>query len=101
MGMHEQSLSRVQLFVIPWTVGHQAPLSLEFSGQEYWSGLPFPLPGDLPNPGIKPASPALAGRLFTTEPPGKPLISIRANGLCIGTDSCTLLGSRSDINFTR
>ena len=53
----------------------QAPLSLEFSRQEYWSGLPFPTPGDLPNPGIKPASlasPALAGGFFTTVPPGKP-----------------------------
>ena len=56
------------------------PLSLEFSGQEYWSGLPFPTPRDLPDPEIKlmsPASPALAGRLFTTEPPGKPLGGIQ------------------------
>ena len=52
---------------------HQAPLSMEFTRQEYKSGLPFPSPGDLPDPGIKPVSPALAGRLFTTEPPGKPL----------------------------
>ena len=54
---------------------HQAPLSMEFSRQEYWSGFPFPSPGDLPNPGIKPVSPAsptLAGEFFTTEPPGKP-----------------------------
>ena len=63
--------SRVQLFVAPWTVAQQDPLSLEFSRQEYWSGLPFPSPGDLPDPGIEPASPALAG-FFTTEPPGKP-----------------------------
>ena len=65
-------LSYVQLFVTPWTVAHQAPLSMEFSRQEYWSGLPFPSPGDLPNSGIKPAfpvSPALAGGFFTTEPP--------------------------------
>ena len=62
----------------PWTVAHQAPLSVGFSRQEYWSGLPFPSPGDLLdpffqgfNPGIKPMSPALAGRFFTTEPPGK------------------------------
>ena len=62
-------LSYVQLFVNPWTVAHQAPLSVEFSRQEYWSGLPFPPPGDPPNPGIKPespASPALAGGSFTT-----------------------------------
>ena len=53
-----QSLSRVEPFVTPWAVAHQAPLSLEFCRQEYWSGLPFPSPGDLPNPGIKPKSPA-------------------------------------------
>ena len=57
----------------PWTVAHQAPLSMEFSRQEYWSGLPFPPPGYLPNPGIKSVSPELAGRFFTTELPGKPL----------------------------
>ena len=62
----------VQLFVIPQTVSHQAPLPMEFSRQEYWSGLPFPSPGDLSDPGIKPRSPALAGTFFTTEPPGKP-----------------------------
>ena len=53
------SLSHVQLFVTPWTVAHQALLSVEFSRQEYWSGLPFPSPGDLLNPGIKLGSPAL------------------------------------------
>ena len=56
----------------PWTVASQAPLSMEFSRQEYWSGLPFPSPGDLPNPEIKPASATLARIFFTTEPPGKP-----------------------------
>ena len=50
---------RVQLCVTLWTVPHQPPLSMEFSGQEYWSGLPFPSPGDLPDPGIEPGSPAL------------------------------------------
>ena len=59
-------------FVAPWTVAHQAPLSMGFPRQEYWSGLPLPSPGDLPNPGTEPESPALAGRFFTTEPPGKP-----------------------------
>ena len=54
-----KSLSRVRLFVTPWTVAHQAPLSMGFSRQEYWSGLPFPPPGGLPDPGIKPRSPAL------------------------------------------
>ena len=61
--------SSVQLFVTLWTIAHQAPLSMEFSRQEYWSGLPGPPPGDLPNPGIKPASlmsPALAGAFFTS-----------------------------------
>ena len=65
-----QLLSRVQLFATPWTVAHQAPLSMGFPRQEYQSRLPFPSPGDPPNPGIKPASPALAGRFFfTTETP--------------------------------
>ena len=56
----------------PWTVAHQAPLSTEFSGQENCSGWPFPSPGDLPNPGIKPGSPELQTDSLTFEPPGKP-----------------------------
>ena len=56
-----------------WTVAHQAPLSMRFSRQEYWSGLPFPSPGDLPNPGIEPRSPTLQADTLTSEPPGKPL----------------------------
>ena len=67
--VHLCVLSCVQLYVTPWTMARQEPLSMEFSRKEYWSGLPFPSPGDLPNPGIKPvslASPALAGRFFTT-----------------------------------
>ena len=62
-----QLLSCVHLFVTSWTVAHQAPLSTEFSRQEYWKGLPFPPPGDLPDPGIKPESPmpsALAGKFY-------------------------------------
>ena len=70
--MHAQSLCRVQLSATPWTVAHQAPLSMGFSRQDYWSGLPFPSPGDLPDPGIEPTSPALAGGFLTTVPPGKP-----------------------------
>ena len=65
----------VQLFAASWTIACQALLSVEFSGQECWSGLPFHSPGHIPNPGIKPkslASPALAGKFFTTEPLGKP-----------------------------
>ena len=64
-------LSHVRLFVTPWTVAHQAPLSMGFSRQEYWSGLPFPSPGVLSDSGIEPTSPALVGEFFTTAPPGK------------------------------
>ena len=68
------------LFVTPGTVARQAPLSMGFSRQEYWSGLPFLSPGNLPNPGTEPKSPALAGRFFTIEPPWKPqgLFFVRA-----------------------
>ena len=69
-----QLLSRVWLFVTPWNVACQIPLSLVFPRQEYWSGLPFPSPGDPPRPEIEPQSPALlAGRFFTTESSGKPI----------------------------
>ena len=61
-------------FATLWTIVCQAPLSMRFPRQEYWSGLPFPSPGDLPNPGIEPVSPALAGGFFTTEPPEKPMV---------------------------
>ena len=67
-----KSLSRVRLFATPWTVACQAPLSMGFSRQEYWSGLPFPSPGDLPNPGIEPGSPTLQAEALSSEPPGKP-----------------------------
>ena len=60
----DQSLSHVRLFATPWTVAHQASLSLGFPRQEYWNGLPFSPPGDLPDPGIKPAFPALAGQIL-------------------------------------
>ena len=69
--MKVKSLSRVRLFAIPWTVAHQAPLSMGFSRQEYWSGLPFPSPGDLPDPGIEPWSPGLQAGVLLSEPPGK------------------------------
>ena len=58
-------------FATPWTVAHQASLFMGFSRQEYWIGLPFPPPGDLPHPGVEPRSPALADGFFTAEPPGK------------------------------
>ena len=67
--------SRVQLSVTPWTVAHQAPLSMRFPWQESWSGLPFLSPGDLPDPGIKPTSSALASRFFTAKESGKPIIN--------------------------
>ena len=63
-------------WVNSWTTACRAPLFMEFPKQEYWSGLLFPSPGDLPYPGIKPSSPALAGRFFTAEPPGKPELTI-------------------------
>ena len=72
-----QSLSHVQFFVTPWTVAHQSSLSMGFPRQEYLGGLPFPPPGDLPNIGTEAMSPALASRLFTAEPPGKPVLYTR------------------------
>ena len=84
-------LSHVQLFATPWTVACQAPPSMEFSRQEYWSGLPFLTPGDLPDPGIElvsPASPALAGRLLSTEPPLKTIpCSLNSLHTCVSQAS--------------
>ena len=81
---------------IPWNVVCQAPLPMGFSRQEYWNVLPFPPLGDLPDPGIEPVSPALAGGFFTTEPPGKPHKGIlfshkkeRINAICNNTDEPT------------
>ena len=74
-----KSLSRVRLFATPWNVAPQALPSMGFSRQEYWSGVPFPSPGDLPDPGIEPRSPALEADTLTSEPPGKRC----ANGKCI------------------
>ena len=68
--MKVKSLSRVWLFVTSWTVAYQASPSMGFFRQEYWSGLPFPPPGDLPDPGIEPRSPALEADTLTSEPPG-------------------------------
>ena len=70
--MHAQLQSHVWFVGTPWTVARQAPLSTWFPRQEHLNGLPFPPPGDLPDPGIKPECPALAGGFFTSEPPGKP-----------------------------
>ena len=90
--LHAQSLSRVWLSVTPWTVARQAPLSMGFSRQEYWSGLPYTPPGDLPDLGIElrtPPSPELAGRFFNTEPPRKP---IHTWGHFKNTDRSSLVG---------
>ena len=86
--VHAQLLSHDWLFRTLWMVACQCPLPPEFSRQEYWSGLPFPPPGDLPDPGFKPASPALAGGFFTTAPPGK---------LCLDFHQLLLLRSKSGI----
>ena len=88
--MQGKLFSHLQLFVMLWTVAHQAPLTMELSRPEYWRGLPFPSPGDLPNPGIEPTSlvsPALAGIFFTTVPPGKPIY------VCVCVCVCILLGT--------
>ena len=72
-------LGHVRHSVAPWTIVHQAPLSMGFNRQKYWSGFPFPSPGDLPMPGIEhmsPASPILAGGFFNTDLPGKPLMVV-------------------------
>ena len=72
-----KSLSRVQLFATPWTVACQTPPSMGFSGQEYWSGLSFPSPGDLPNPGIEPGSSTLQANSLPSEPPGNPFYQLQ------------------------
>ena len=69
-------ISCVQLFATPWTVACQTPLSMEFSRQEYWSGLPFPSSGDFPHPGIEPGSPVLQADSLPSEPPGRPQCEI-------------------------
>ena len=72
--MSEWSCSVMSDSATPWTVAYQAPPSMRFSRQEYWSGLPFPSPGDLPNSGIEPGSPAFQADALNTEPPGKPSV---------------------------
>ena len=90
-------LSRVRLFATLWTVAYQASPSMGFCRQEYWSGLPFPSPGDLPGPGIKPGSPALEADALTSEPPGKPikmlikLIAVAFHSIYIEQSLCCTL----------
>ena len=81
-----KSLSHVQLSATPWTVAYQAPPFMGFSRQEYWSGSPFLSPGDLPDPGIEPRSPALEADTLTSEPPGKLLLARLFSSI---TDRCT------------
>ena len=85
MKVKVKSLSNVRLFETLWTVTYQAPPSMGFSRQEYWSGLPFPSPGDLPDPGIEPGSPALQADALTSDPPGKALSLVKppTNMLCV------------------
>ena len=86
--LHAKSLSRVRLFVTPWTVAHQAPQSMEFSRQEYWSGLPFPSPGDLPDPGIKPGSPTLQADALPSEPQSYGQLSLFKENVLYYLTSC-------------
>ena len=72
--MKVKLLSHVRLFATPWTIAYHASPSMEFARQEYWSGLPFPSPGDLPDPGIEPRSPALQVDALPSESPGKPML---------------------------
>ena len=78
--VHAQSLGCVWLFATLWTTAHQTPLSVGFLRQEYWSVLPFPSPGNLPEPGMEPSSPALAGGFYTTELQGKPVAYLENKG---------------------
>ena len=101
-------LSHVRLFVTQWTIACQAPLSMGFSRQEYWNGLPFLSPGDLPNPGIEPRSPALQTGALPSEPPGNPERFLRLSSihfilfplLCCSEVISTILSSSSLINST-
>ena len=106
--IEQKSLSRVRLFATPWTAACQAPLSMGFSRQEYWSGFPFPSPGDLPDPGIEPTCPvsrALASGFFTTAPPGKHTdiyhIFIHSSGIdCFCVLSMWIKGTSIFMNYS-
>ena len=82
-----KSLSPVPLFATPWAVAYQAPPSMGFSRQEYWSEYPFPSPGDLPHPGIEPGSPTLQADALPSEPPGKPMARKRSVYQNVARDS--------------
>ena len=98
-----KSLSRVQLFATPWTVAHQAPPSMGFFRQEYWSGLLFPSPGDLPDPGTEPRSPALQAEALTSEPLCHLLIKwqLRLTGIFLFSPLPVLVSSQERLCFVR
>ena len=87
-----KSLSRVQLFATPWTVAHQAPPSMGFSRQEYWSGLPSPSSGDLPNPGTEPRPPTLQADVLTSEPPGVTYLGVSISKVIVKSGVFTFFG---------
>ena len=91
-----KSFSHVLFFATPWTVAYQAPLSMGFSSQEYWSGLPFPSPGDLPNPGIKARSPALQADALLSEPPRLSTNELMLFNCGVGEDSWEPVGLQGD-----
>ena len=88
-----KSLSSVRFFATPWTVAYQAPPSMGFSRQEYWNGLPFPSPGDLPDSGIEPGSPAFQADALASQPPGNPksTSNIHRKNSCLSWSSNTLV----------
>ena len=85
-----KSLSRIRLFATPWTVAYQAPPSMGSSRPEYWSGLPFPSPGDLPDPGIEPGSPAFQADAVTSGPPGKLYSILKSRRISLLTKVCVV-----------
>ena len=97
-----KSLSRVRLFVTPWTVTCQVPPSMGFSRPEYWSGLPFPSPGDLPDPRIEPRSPTLQADALPSEPPGAPNdVSILINPVCYALSTPFIEGKTKEGSVKR
>ena len=82
-------------FATQWILTHQAPLSMGFPRQEYWNGLPFLSPGDLPHSGIEPVSPELTDGFFTAEPPGKPLKYVKCSNIKCAAHGCPLLNQEN------
>ena len=92
-------LSFVQLLVTPWIGAHQSPLPMEFSRQEYRGGLPFPSPGDLPDPGIEPGSPALQANSLSSEPSGKPILCMCVSLSVICLTDETIISSQNSWKY--